>query len=77
MNASIQEVRDAATRLPAETPYYEQIQNVLLRAVSQATDDELYWEEMGKPHLRTFLKTTPLGLAILDLARTINNQGDS
>lgn len=77
MNASIQEVRDAVTHLPQETPYYEQIQNVLLRAVSQATDDELYWEEMGKPHLRTFLKTTPLGLAILDLAGTINTQGDS
>jgi len=74
VNKSTKEVDDAVSRLDPQTPYYAEIQAILIRAVSEATDDELYWAEEGKPHLRTFLKTTPLGLAILDLARKINEE---
>ncbi len=61
----------AARRIPDSMDYSDELRNLLSRAVSQAWDDEEYWEGQGKPHLRTFLKTTPLGLAIVDLAMAI------
>lgn len=64
-------VDDAARRIPDSMDYSDELRNLLSRAVSQAWDNEEDFEEMGKPHLRTFLKTTPLGLAIVDLANAI------
>lgn len=65
------EVDEAARRIPDSMDYSTELRNLLSRAVSQAWDDEDDFEQMGMPHLRTFLKTTPLGLAIVDLANAI------
>lgn len=65
------EVDEAARRIPDSMDYSDELRTLLKRAVAQAWDDEAYWKGQGKPHLRTFLKTTPLGLAIVDLANAI------
>ncbi len=65
------EVEEAARRIPDSMDYSDELRNLLSRAVSQAWEDEDVWEGLGTPHLRTFLKTTPLGLAIVDLANAI------
>lgn len=65
------EVEKARDLIRDDMPYAEELRNLLSRAVSQAWDDEEYWIEEGKPHLRTFLKTTILGHAIVDLAHKI------
>lgn len=63
---------DAARRaIDDNLPYAEELRTLLSRAVGQAWEDEEHWEEEGMPHLRTFLKTTPVGLAIVDLANAI------
>jgi len=67
-------VKNAINALPADVPYAEEIRRVLKLAWVEAKEDEDYWEEQGKPHLRTFLKTTPLGLSILHLAEVINGE---
>ena len=54
-------VDEAARRIPDSTDYSNELRTLLSRAVEQAWDDEEYWGDVGKPHLRTFLKTTPLG----------------
>lgn len=64
-------VEEASRLIPEDAPYAEQLRALLQRAVSQAWEDEEYWIEEGKPYLRTFLKTTPVGLAIVDLAYAI------
>lgn len=61
-------------RMPTGTPFSEEVRLVLVAAFVEAREDEEYWQEQGKPHLRTFLKTTPLGLAILALARKVNEE---
>lgn len=65
------QVEDAIKALDPTLPFATEIKVVLERAWVQALEDEDYWVEAGKPHLRTFLKTTPLGLAIVDLATSI------
>lgn len=65
------EVDEAARLIPDDLPYAEELRTLLNRAVAQALEDEDYWIEEGKPHLRTFLKITPVGLAIVELARAI------
>lgn len=65
------EVDEAARRIPDSTDYSNELRTLLSRAVAQAWDDEEEFEQMRMPHLRTFLKTTPLGLAIVDLANAI------
>ena len=72
-----QEVNDAYWNVPQGIPFAEQIQDVLGRAAFQAWEQEMFWQEQGTPHLRTFLKTTPLGIAILELARAINEEAKS
>jgi len=67
-------VGKAVDALPEETPFAKEIRAVLSHAYAEACEDEEYWIEQGKPHLRTFLKTTPLGLAIRDLADAINEE---
>lgn len=71
------QVNDAARAIADDLPYADQLRTLLSRAVSQAMDDEDYWAEEGKPHLRTFLKTTILGHAIVDLANAILDSRDS
>lgn len=56
-------VEEAARLIPDSMDYSDELRTLLNLAVSQAWDEEEYWEKEGKPHLRTFLKTTPLGLA--------------
>lgn len=73
MSRSTAEVKTAIDALDPDAPYALEIRAVLTRAYAEACEDEDYWEQEGKPHLRTFLKTTPLGLAVLDLARAIND----
>lgn len=68
------EVGVAVDSLPEGIPFAGEIRTVLSRAYAEACEDENYWIEQGKPHLRTFLKTTPLGLAILELARKVNKE---
>lgn len=67
-------VNNAINTLSADVPYAEEIRRVLTLAWVEAREDEDYCEEQGKPHLRTFLKTTPLGLSILRLAEAINEE---
>lgn len=69
---STNEVGVAVDNLPEGIPFAGEIRAVLSRAYAEAREGEEYWEAVGESHLRTFLKTTPLGLAILDLARTVN-----
>lgn len=64
-------VEDALKAVSPDSKYGIEIIQILSSAWVQAREDEDYWEAEGKPHLRTFLKTTPLGLAIVDLARAI------
>lgn len=64
-------VDEAARRIPDSMDYSDELRTLLSRAVAQAWDDEEEFEQMRMPHLRTFLKTTPLGLAIVDLANVI------
>lgn len=64
-------VDEAARRIPDSVDYSTELRNLLSRAVSQAWEDEEYLVDVGMPHLRTFLKTTPLGLAIVDRAMAI------
>lgn len=70
-NLTTNQVENAASLIPDDVPYAEQLRAVLNRAWMQAIEDEEYWVVEGQPHLRTFLKTTPLGLAIVDLANAI------
>lgn len=65
------EVEKARDLIRDDMPYAEELRNLLSRALAQAWDDEDDFKEMGKAHFRTFLKTTPLGLAIVDLAYKI------
>lgn len=65
------QVNDAIKALDPHIPFAGEIKEVLKRAWVQAVEDEDHWIEEGKPHLRTFLKTSPLGLAIVDLATSI------
>jgi len=69
---STNEVGMAVDNLPEGIPFAGEIRTLLSRAYAEAREDEEHWIEQDMPHLRTFLKTTPLGLAILDLARTVN-----
>lgn len=64
-------VEEASKLIPDDAPYADQLRALFQRAVSQAWEDEEYWIEEGKPYLRTFLRTTPVGLAIVDLANAI------
>lgn len=72
MGKATSEVGVAVDNLPEGTPYAAEIRAILSRAYAQALEDEAYWAEMGKPYLRTFLGTTPLGIAILELAYKVN-----
>ena len=65
------QVAEAIRLLDPDTPFSREIKELLMRAHSEAEEQEEYWREEGKPYLRTFLKTTPLGLAIVDLAASI------
>lgn len=65
------QVDQAARLITDDTPYAEELRTLLNRAVGQALEDEEYWKTEGKTHLRTFLKTTPVGLAIVGLANAI------
>lgn len=50
---------------------------VLRRAAAEHYDDEAHWQEVGKSHLRTFLKTSPIGIAAVELARSVlGREGD-
>jgi len=69
---STREVGAASDNVPDGIPFAGEIRAVLSCAYAEACEDEDYWAEQGKPHLRTFLKTSPLGLAILDLAEKVN-----
>lgn len=71
---STQEVEDALKAIPADMPFRGEVYKVLSSAAFEAWEQEQFWEEEGKPHLRTFLKTTLLGGAILELARAINEE---
>lgn len=71
MRKSTQTVKTAIYLVPHSIPFSEEIRTVLERAYGEAWEQELYWESEEKPYLRTFLKTTPLGLAILELAEKI------
>lgn len=71
------QVDDAARLIPDDLPYANELRTLLSRAVAEAWDDEDAWEALGTPHLRTFLKTTPLGLAIVDLANAIIDSRES
>lgn len=68
---STNEVAAAADVIPDDAPYATELRNLLNRAVAEAFEDELYWSDSGKPHLRTFLNTTPVGIAIVELANAI------
>lgn len=65
------QVARASDLIPDDLPYADELRTLLNRAVGDALGDEEHWEEKGMPHLRTFLKTTPVGLAIVDLANAI------
>lgn len=65
------QVARASALIPDDLPYADELRTLLSRAVGDALEDEEHWEEEGMPHLRTFLKTTPVGLAIVDLANAI------
>lgn len=65
------QVKDAINALDPTLPFAAEIKEVLERAWVEAIEDEEYWSVAEKPELRTFLKTTPLGLAIVDLATSI------
>lgn len=50
---------------------------LMRRAAAEHYDDEAHWQEAGKPHLRTFLKTSPIGLAAVEVARSVlGREGD-
>lgn len=71
MDKSIKTVQNAADEISNDMPFAEELRAILNRASAQAQDDQDLFEGMGMPHLRTFLKVSPLGLAILDLADAI------
>lgn len=65
------ETLDTAIRIARDNDYRPEIIAVLERAWVEAIEQREEMDAEGLTHLRTFLKTTPLGLAILDLAHSI------
>lgn len=71
MRKSTETVERAVSRVPIGTPHREAIQRVLQAAANEARESEDEFEGMGLSHLRTFLKVTQTGLAILALAEEV------
>lgn len=65
------ETLNTAIAVARDNDYRPEVIAVLERAWLQAVEDREEMDAAGRTHLRTFLKTTPLGLAILDLADSI------
>lgn len=73
MKTPNQSVHQAIENLSASIPFADEIRVVLERAWVEAEEKDRAMEEAGLGHLRNFLKTTPLGIAICDLADAIND----
>lgn len=61
-------------RLKIDSKEAQLMINIFMAASSQAEDQRIELEEDGMGHLRTFLKTTLLGLQIVEMAKYWANQ---